>query len=281
MDNDDSGAAMYLRVSTPDQDVERQRSECRDYLESNGYSESIDEYADIVTGASEGRSREQYDTLWESIEAGEYTMVAVHEISRLSRLGRVEVVEFISHCMEHETGIKSVGGVGIEIKVDDPQLQKTVYRMLAGLMADLAQIEHEQMMQRIESGIKTAQNEGKWMGRPPTGFETDDNGFLRVKPEEFLQARRAVERVEHGESVSSVSSSSPVAYGTLQRLCKEHRDLYLAGESEDERIVSAIESQFVDVEDLRTDDEDAESSLRDIIREEIEAVGEGGEVDEG
>lgn len=267
-------AAIYARVSTADQDLERQLHECRDHLESNYPDvDETDEYADIVSGADE-TDGEEYRRLWESIAAGEYGVVVVHEISRLSRLGPTEIHEFIQHALENETGVESLD-VGLSIRVDDPSLQQTVYTMIANIMGDLAKIEHQQKLERINSGIRSAQRAGKWTSRAPRGFVVGDDSRLHVEPEEFLNVRHALERVENGESKRQVAKDSGIPRSTLTHLYndEERRAMYLAGEHPDERIEAAV-GEFGPLPELDVDEtDDLEETIRAVVREELEGGG--------
>jgi DNA invertase Pin-like site-specific DNA recombinase len=256
-ETDPSTGAIYARVSTDDQDVSRQLDEAREHLERAGVEE-IDEYPEVVSGAADTGTREVYNELLDDIETGRFDLVVVHEISRLSRLGPTEIHEFIQHCLEHDTGVEALD-VGLSIHVDDPELQKTIYGMVARLMGDLAKIEHEQKLQRIRSGVRAAQDAGKWTGRPPAGFVVED-GYLRVEPAEFLNTREALARVEAGESYADVAESSGIPESTLRSLEEDRRELYLAGEADDDRVDAALEDvrpledareEEVDIDELR------------------------------
>lgn len=255
-------------MSTDDQDVRRQLDETREYLEQHADVDEVVEYPEVVSGATAGGEREEYDRLWDDIAAGEFDLVAVHEISRLSRLGGTEVYRFIQHCLEHDTGVESLD-VGLSIRVDDPALQQTVYTMIANIMGDLAKIEHQQKLERVRSGIRAAQKAGKWTGRPPRGFEVGDDGFLHVAPTEFLETREALARVERGESRRKVSESTGIPYSTLSRLYDERRELYLAAETDDERVRSAVD-ELAPLDDLTSSEAgELEARLRQIVREEM------------
>lgn len=256
--------ALYARVSTSDQDVDRQIEQARAFIEKQYPEAEIAEYADIISGA-DAEGGEEYQRLRDEIEAGELDAVVVDELSRLSRLGAGEIHEFIQHCLENETGVHDME-VGLDISLDDDHVDRAVSQLIAGVMGDLARIEHKQKLRRIQSGIESARNAGKWTGRPPRGFEVE-NGHLRVKPGEFLAIRDALERVERGAAYSEVSEDIGVPEPTLRRLHKERRELFLYGDAEDERIESAVED-VRPLDDLDIPDEKTE--LRELIREEIE-----------
>jgi DNA invertase Pin-like site-specific DNA recombinase len=253
-------AAIYARVSTDEQDVQRQLNEARDHLDGLGVAE-VEEFAEVISGAADTDRREEYNNLLDAVEAGRFDLVVVHEISRLSRLGPAEIHEFIQHCLEHDTGVKALD-VGLEIHVDDDDLQQTIYSMVARLMGDLAQIEHEQKLQRIRSGVRAAQEAGKWTGRPPAGFEVVD-GFLRVDPAEFLHVREALARVDRGESYAAVEEDTGINESTLRSLEDGRRDLYLAGEADDDRVGDALDD-VRPLEDVREEEVDI-TELRDRV----------------
>ena len=238
MGSEPTTAAIYARVSTKDQDVQRQLTECRSHLEGNYPTvDDVDEYFDTISGADEEGGR-YYQTLWDAISQDEYDVVVVHEISRLSRLGPTEVNSFISHALENQTSVESLD-INLSIHIDDPKLQQTVYTMVANVMADLATIEHQQKLDRIRSGISAARNQGKWTGRPPAGFRVEE-GYLRVDIEEYLEAVDALERIEAGQSIRSVASNSPFQRRTLGNLYRNRPELYLEREAKDERIEAAL-----------------------------------------
>ena len=183
-------AAIYARVSTPEQDLQRQLDECREHIASISPTIAVvDTYADVVSGIR-AHGGEQYHQLGRAIESGEYDLVVVHELSRLSRLGAGEIRRFVHQCTERETAIESLE-IGLSIHPSDPPLQRTIYTMIASIIGDLARIEHEQNLHRIRSGIRAAQRAGRWTGRPPRGFEVDEGGFLRVIATEYLGVREA------------------------------------------------------------------------------------------
>lgn len=113
--------------------------------------------------------------------------------------------------------------------------------MIANIMGDLAKIEHQQKLDRIQSGIRAARDAGKWTGRPPLGFRVED-GYLRVDIEEYLEVVTALERINSGESIRSVADESPFNRRTLGNLYRDRAELYLEAETNDERVREALNS---------------------------------------
>jgi DNA invertase Pin-like site-specific DNA recombinase len=257
--------ATYCRVSTDAQDTTRQFKELKQFVETEYAAEHVEPFHDIVSGTTDGGG-EAYQQLRDAISDGRIDVVVVDEISRLSRLGGGEIHDFIQHALEHDTSIRD-REVGLSIDVDDSVVDQAVTKMIANLMGDLAQIEHKQKLRRIRSGIASAQDEGKWTGRPPRGF-TVENGRLRVDVEEFLWIRAAVERIAAGEPRATVAEEVGVPESTLKTLYNDRAELYLHAETDDDRVDAALADVRQLPEPEATPD-DFETRIREIVQDEV------------
>ncbi|WP_256394200.1 recombinase family protein [Natronoarchaeum rubrum] len=261
---------LYARVSTDEQDVDRQIADAREYAEANYTDPEIELYPDVVSGAAQSRG-EEYERLWADIAEGKLDVVVVHELSRLSRLGAGATHEFLEHALENDTSVRDLE-VGLELNLDDGVVDRAVKQLIAGVMGDLARVEHKQKLRRINSGIRAAQDAGKWTGRPPRGFTIGEDKRLHVDVEEFLLTREALARVERGESKSTVADKTGIPLSTLSRLYEDRSELYLAGDAAeyDDRVDQAVD-ELRPLDDLSsTEVEDLESRMRDIAREEVQ-----------
>jgi len=258
---------IYARVSTTDQDSQRQLNELREFAEDTYDEPEIHTYADIISGTETNRG-EEYQRLRSDIEDGCLDVVVVHELSRLSRLGAGEIHEFLEFCLSHETGIQDIE-VGLEISLDDDFVDRAVSQLIAGVMGDLARVEHKQKLRRIQSGIDAAKEAGRWTGRPPAGFDVED-GYLQVNADEFLTIRRALERVEQGYTYAEAADGTPVAESTLRALYDDRRDLYFYAEAEDERLQAAVEKlEPLEKPELLAGTDLPVREIRGIVRDEI------------
>lgn len=267
--SESSTIAVYARVSTGEQDAQRQLSELREYVERAYPDHDVREFVDVVSG-TDTDDADEYTRLTAAVERGEISRVVVDEISRLSRLGGGEVHRFIQDCLRADTSVED-REVGLSVNVDDDAVSQAVSELLVGLMGQLAKIEHKQKLRRIQSGIRSAQEAGKWTGRPPLGFTVDD-GYLRVEPEEFLRCRAVVERVSAGETTDAVADDLGMAQSTVARLAGERRELYLRGDAGDERVSEAV-SEIQPLPDTDADTEPGESfdeRVRAVVREELQ-----------
>jgi DNA invertase Pin-like site-specific DNA recombinase len=219
-------AALYARVSTGDQDPQRQINDVLSHMENDDYRYSDDSpvrYVYIETGTDD--EREQYQQLWTAVGEEEFDIVFATELSRFSRTGSAEVMRFVEHCIEHDTSLEVLESV-ISLDVDSGMMEQQIQKLIAALMSELASLQHQQKLERIQSGIKAAQDAGKWTGAPPKGFRVDD-GYLRVDVDEYLAVREAVRRIDEGESQRSVAQDTGLNRRTLGNLYNDHRGLYL------------------------------------------------------
>ena len=142
-------------------------------------------------------------------------------------------------------------------------------QLIAGVMGDLARVEHKQKLRRIQSGIDAAKEAGRWTGRPPAGFDVKD-GYLQVNADEFLTIRRALERIEQGYTYADAADGTRVAESTLRVLYDDRRDLYFYAEAEDERLQAAAEElEALEKPDIPDDTSLPRQEIRTIVRDEI------------
>ena len=77
--------AIYIRISTSQQQTDRQETELKEFTLRNGlnFNEKTDMYIDIISGFKEGEARPQYSILKNKVEAGLYQQILFSEFSRL------------------------------------------------------------------------------------------------------------------------------------------------------------------------------------------------------
>lgn len=74
--------AIYARVSTEEQNVDKQVSECQEFCRNRGY-EIIEVYKDVISGAKD--SRPQLDLLMKDCFKKKFDAVVVWKLDRLGR----------------------------------------------------------------------------------------------------------------------------------------------------------------------------------------------------
>lgn len=151
-----SKVALYLRVSTNDQDPENQVQELRRWAERQGHI-IVQEYQDIMSGA---RRREQLDDLLVEARKGRFDIIAIWSLDRLSREGPLATLLYIQKLSACGVGVYSC-----QESYLDPGLP--FYESIIALLADVARWERQRIVERTLAGLQRARDQGKRLGRHP------------------------------------------------------------------------------------------------------------------
>lgn len=146
----------YGRVSTGQQTTENQRLELSqaDYMIETEFW-----YADEgVSGKVAASQRPAFKRLLEQIRKGE-TLV----VSKLDRLGRdaIDVLQTVRQLGEH--GVKVI----VLQLGKDIDLTSSAGKLLLSMLAAVAEMERDLLVERTQAGLARAKAEGKTLGRPP------------------------------------------------------------------------------------------------------------------
>ena len=169
----------YGRVSTTLQTSVNQRLE----LAQAGYSIE-DEYwfADEgISGKTCAMQRPEFGSLLSKIRKSE-TLV----VSKLDRLGRdaIDVMQTIRLLGERKVKV-------IVIQLGNTDLTSAAGKLLLTMLAAVAEMERDLLVERTQAGLKRAKAEGKVLGRPS-----------KTSPE---QRRAILDELDRGESVSAMA----------------------------------------------------------------------------
>lgn len=155
----------YGRVSTADQTTENQRQE----LEAMGHTIQAQRwFSDTISGKVQASERPEFRKMMERMEAGDMLVV-----SKLDRLGRdmIDVVQTI----------RSLTTAGVKVKVmalGDMDLTSTAGKAVLGILASVAEMERDLLVERTQAGLARAKAEGKQLGRPSKTTEEDRKAIL-------------------------------------------------------------------------------------------------------
>lgn len=200
--------ALYVRVSTSDQDPERQERSLRSYADAQGWV-VIESYCEVVTGTGK-KGRPEFERLREAVFAHSVDTVLVVKLDRLGRSVR-DVLTFFDEC---ETAGARVVVTTQQIDTGTPagRLARTILAGVAEFEGELIRERTRAAMRAIKEGTKPART-GQQPGRPrkvaPADVERARN--LREKGKQqahgcFARARRARCTV-HAVSVSAAKFS--------------------------------------------------------------------------
>jgi DNA invertase Pin-like site-specific DNA recombinase len=155
-------AAIYVRVSTPDQRIETQLYDLRKLAAQRGFAVSR-EYCDRGFSGSKAR-RPGLDAMMGDARRGEFTVLLVAAFDRVARSTKnfLEIVDEL-HDLEIEfisarEAIDTSGPMG---------------RMFVTLIGSIAELEKSILVERIRAGMRRARMEGQRLGRAPLNVDHD------------------------------------------------------------------------------------------------------------
>jgi DNA invertase Pin-like site-specific DNA recombinase len=193
-------AALYLRVSTVDQNLETQLLDLRQMAGQRGL-EIVREYRDQISGVK--ARRPGLDEMMRDARRGRFDVVLVWASDRIARSVKhfLEVLDELNHlgieyCSFREN-IDTGGPLGCAIVV---------------IVGAIAELERSLIVERVRAGMRRARLEGQRLGRPT--LELDRAAILRDRQRgqslgQIARAHRisrtTVHRVLHGQATSKES----------------------------------------------------------------------------
>jgi putative DNA-invertase from lambdoid prophage Rac len=156
-------AAIYCRVSTRDQQCERQRVDLQAYA-ARCDLRVVCTYLETASGAK--NDREERNKIIQLARSRDIDAVLVTEISRWGR-STVDLISTLEELASY--GVSLIAQTGMQFDLSTPH-----GRLIAQILSSMAEFERELLRERIRSGISNARAKGKVFGRP-TGGKTADN----------------------------------------------------------------------------------------------------------
>jgi DNA invertase Pin-like site-specific DNA recombinase len=141
----------YGRVSTLEQRTDNQRIE----IEQAGV-QLDDWYADTVSGAAHATQRAEFNRMLDKLRKDDVLVV-----TKLDRLGRdaVDVLATIRRLDELKVKV-------IVLQLGQLDLTSPAGRMMLTMLAAVAEMERDLLIERTRAGLERARAEGKKLGRP-------------------------------------------------------------------------------------------------------------------
>lgn len=190
-------AAIYCRVSTEEQDNERQIRDLESFAERRGF-EVVQIFQEQASGKSTDRLQRRL-----LIQLARQRKIDIILVTELTRWGR-STTDLLSTLQE----LNSYGVSLIAEKGDQMDLSTAQGKMIAGVLAVLAQFERDLISERTRSGLALAKAKGKQLGRPK-GNKTDS------------KHRKAIlELHQAGFTYREIASKLKISKDTIQRVVK-------------------------------------------------------------
>ena len=173
----------YIRVSTDDQNIERQSKNAKEFSKV---------YVDKISGSVPFRERKEAKKLLRDIDAGVVSEVHVSSIDRLGRniLDILTVIELLN-----EKAISLfVENIGMYSMTDNKL--NPAFKMIISVLGNVAEMEREYLRERQRQGIDIAKAKGTYTGRLNGTKMTDDQLLEKYKTvvKELTENRQSLRR---------------------------------------------------------------------------------------
>ena len=188
-------AAIYARVSTPEQCLENQLYDLREMASRRGY-EIVHEYTDVGSGSKARRAG--LDALLADAHRRRFDIVLVAAFDRVAR----SVKHFL-------TVVDELSDLGIEFVSARENIDTSgaMGRMFIVMVSSIAELERSLIVERIKAGMRRRRLEGYRLGRAP--LDVDRDAIVR-------------DRLS-GNSLTEVSKRHGVSRASVVRWVREAR----------------------------------------------------------
>ena len=185
--------AIYLRVSSKQQDTASQNPDLERW--ANAQKHSVKWYSDKFTGKT--MDRPGWNRLTDDMRAGKVSAIVCWRLDRLGRTARRLTALFA------ELADRKVNLVSLKDGID---LNTPAGRLMAHMLASVAQYETEVRAERVIAGQARARAEGKTWGGSEKGRR------LKVTDEQVTLIRRLR---REGESVAGIARATNLTRPTV------------------------------------------------------------------
>ncbi|MGG1920905.1 recombinase family protein [Chryseobacterium sp. NRRL B-14798] len=191
--------ARYIRVSTGNQNTARQ-------LHKSHPNEKL--YIDIISGATPFSQRPEGKKMLEDIEAGLIDYISVHAIDRLGR-NLFDILATLEFLNEKKITLE-VDNLGLKSLVNNKP--NSAFKLIISVMANIAEMERNSLLERQQEGIKLAIARGVYKGRAKGSKETDEQVLEKYKD--------VVKYLKKGQSLRDTAKLCKVSLATVQKVKK-------------------------------------------------------------
>ncbi|AXA94903.1 recombinase family protein [Massilia sp. YMA4] len=181
----------YARVSTTDQTTENQRLE----IQAAGYVPEF-WHADTVSGKAHARQRKEFGRMLDKLRAKDVLVV-----TKLDRLGRdaADVLATVRLLADMQVEV-------VVLQLGKTDLSSAAGKLLVMMLAAVAEMERDLLVERTQAGLERARAEGKTLGRP-----------LKTTPE---QRKAMIEGYAAKIAVSALARQYGVSRATVLSVVK-------------------------------------------------------------
>lgn len=191
-------AAIYARVSTNDQDCERQIRDLTEYAARLGY-DVVSVHEEKASGAKDDRKVRA-----EVLKLAKSKKIDAVLVTEMSRWGR-STVDLLNTLQELDAKKVSL----VALNGPDFDLSTPTGKMMSTVLAAVAEFERDLIRERVKSGLANARANGKVLGR-----QEGDN-YKQKKYE-----KRVIELRKSGKSYRAIADELKLNKDTVMKICQ-------------------------------------------------------------
>jgi putative DNA-invertase from lambdoid prophage Rac len=199
--------ALYCRVSTTDQSCARQERDLGAFAERSGY-DVVGIFKETGSGVKLGRAERR--KVMALAQARHIDAVLVTELSRWGR-STTDLLATLKELEARRVSVIALNGMAFDLATPHG-------RMIAIVLAGIAEFERDLIQERIRSGIAAAKARGKQLGRLPG-----------QRPKSDRLAPKVLNLVAQGRSYRLVGREVGLSKNTVADIVKRHRGEVVVG----------------------------------------------------
>lgn len=194
--------AIYCRVSTADQSCDRQERDLLAYAERGGF-EVVGVWKEIASGSKDQRPERK-----RVLALAQDRRIDAILVTELTRWGRstMDLVQTLHDLQAWSVSL--IAQTGLQFDMGTPQ-----GKLIASLMAALAEFERDLLRERIRSGIAAAKAKGRILGRQKGDYIKSG----RLAP-------KVLRMVEEGHSYRAIAKALKLSKNTVMEIVHRHRE---------------------------------------------------------
>ena len=193
-------AAIYARVSTVDQNCDRQVGDLEAFAARAEY-EVVGIWRETASGTKDQRPERK--KILALAQARKIDVILVTELTRWGR-SMVDLVHSLQSLQAWNVSL--IAQTGIQFDLATPQ-----GKLMAGLMATLAEFERDLLRERVKSGLAAAKARGKRLGRAEGQCPSDRH------------APRVLRMIEGGRSYREIARDLHLSKNTVAAIVQRSR----------------------------------------------------------
>ncbi len=195
--------AIYYRVSTSDQDCDRQERDLIDYAERADF-EVVEVFKETLPGIRKAKGKQPIERkrVMDLAQRRQIDAVLVTELTRWGRSTQ-DLMGTLGELAGWDVSL--IAQTGLQFDLATPQ-----GKLIANLMSSLAEFEHDLLRERVQSGIAAAKARGQTFGRRP-GWRPSD----RMAP-------KVIELSAAGYSQRRIAAELELSKTTVNEILKRH-----------------------------------------------------------